>query len=217
MTVVNDCYNANPMSMRAALDDLAARRRSAASRCSATWPSWARESGASTARSASTRRELGVDVLVTVGEGRSRSSRASRRETYAVATPEEAGALLEELPSRATVCWSRGRAPWAWSECSPRTDMLGTILIAGMGSLFICMFLGPRFIEFLREREFGQQIREEGPVGHAAKAGTPTMGGLLIMVSVVVPFLILGQFDTETLAVFGTCWRARRLASPTTG
>jgi phospho-N-acetylmuramoyl-pentapeptide-transferase len=82
--------------------------------------------------------------------------------------------------------------------------MLGTILIAGMGSLFICMFLGPKFIEFLREREFGQQIREEGPAGHAAKAGTPTMGGLLIMVSVVVPFLILGQFNTETLAVVGT-------------
>src|ERR1043166_2326692 len=82
--------------------------------------------------------------------------------------------------------------------------MLGTILIAGMGSLLICMFLGPKFIEFLRDREFGQQIREEGPAGHAAKAGTPTMGGLLIMVSVVVPFLILGEFDTETLAVIGT-------------
>src|SRR5918911_5503122 len=82
--------------------------------------------------------------------------------------------------------------------------MLGTILIAGMGSLFICMFLGPKFIDFLRNREFGQQIREEGPAAHASKAGTPTMGGLLIMVSVVVPFLILGQFDTETLAVIGT-------------
>jgi phospho-N-acetylmuramoyl-pentapeptide-transferase len=82
--------------------------------------------------------------------------------------------------------------------------MLGTILIAGMGSLLICMFLGPKFIDLLREREFGQQIREEGPAGHAAKAGTPTMGGLLIMVSVLVPFLILGQFDTETLAVVGT-------------
>jgi phospho-N-acetylmuramoyl-pentapeptide-transferase len=82
--------------------------------------------------------------------------------------------------------------------------MLGTILIAGMASLLICMFLGPKFIDFLRNREFGQQIREEGPAGHASKAGTPTMGGLLIMVSVVVPFLILGQFDTETLAVIGT-------------
>src|SRR5215467_11865523 len=90
--------------------------------------------------------------------------------------------------------------------------MLGTILIAGMGSLFICMFLGPKFIEFLRDREFGQQIREEGPAGHSTKAGTPTMGGLLIMVSVVVPFLILGTFDTETLPVVGA-----RLASGALG
>ena len=82
--------------------------------------------------------------------------------------------------------------------------MLGEILIAGIASLTLCMFLGPKFIEYLREKEFGQQIREEGPAGHATKAGTPTMGGLLIMVSVVVPFLILGQFDTETLAVVGT-------------
>jgi phospho-N-acetylmuramoyl-pentapeptide-transferase len=89
--------------------------------------------------------------------------------------------------------------------------MLGTILIAGMASLFICMFLGPKFIEFLRGREFGQQIREEGPAGHAAKAGTPTMGGLLIVVSVLVPFLILGQYDTETLLVIGTMFASAAL------
>src|SRR5215210_6353987 len=82
--------------------------------------------------------------------------------------------------------------------------MLGEILIAGMASLLICMFLGPRFIEFLRAREFGQHIREEGPEGHAGKAGTPTMGGLLIFLAVSVPFLILGQFDVASLAVFGT-------------
>src|SRR5215210_2959285 len=82
--------------------------------------------------------------------------------------------------------------------------MLGEILIAGMASLLICMFLGPRFIEFLRAREFGQHIREEGPEGHAGKAGTPTMGGLLIFLAVSVPFLILGQFDVASLAVYGT-------------
>ena len=43
---------------------------------------------------------------------------------------------------------------------------MGEILIAGMASLLICIFLGPKFIEFLREREFGQHIREEGPEGH---------------------------------------------------
>lgn len=82
--------------------------------------------------------------------------------------------------------------------------MLGTILIAGMGSLLMCMFLGPKFIQFLKERELGQHIREEGPAGHVKKAGTPTMGGLLICFSVVVPFLILGDVTWETLAVIGT-------------
>ncbi len=55
--------------------------------------------------------------------------------------------------------------------------MLGEIVIGGSASLLICMFLGPRFIEYLRLKEFGQQIREEGPAGHHGKAGTPTMGG----------------------------------------
>ena len=82
--------------------------------------------------------------------------------------------------------------------------MLGEILIAGMASLLICMFLGPKFVTFLREREFGQHIREEGPAGHHGKAGTPTMGGLLLFLSVAVPFLILGEYDAASLAVFGT-------------
>jgi phospho-N-acetylmuramoyl-pentapeptide-transferase len=84
------------------------------------------------------------------------------------------------------------------------TTGLGSILIAGLGSLLICMFLGPKFIEEARQREFGQLIREEGPEGHHAKAGTPTMGGLLIFVAVTVPFLILGNYDAVSLAVWGT-------------
>jgi phospho-N-acetylmuramoyl-pentapeptide-transferase len=81
---------------------------------------------------------------------------------------------------------------------------MGKILIAGMASLLICIFLGPRFIEFLREKEFGQHIREEGPEGHHGKAGTPTMGGLVIFLSVSVPFLILSNYRVASLAVFGT-------------
>ena len=82
--------------------------------------------------------------------------------------------------------------------------MLGEVLIAGMASLLICMFLGPKFIAYLRAKEFGQQIREEGPAGHQTKAGTPTMGGLVIFLAVAVPFLILGSYDAASLAVFGT-------------
>jgi phospho-N-acetylmuramoyl-pentapeptide-transferase len=81
---------------------------------------------------------------------------------------------------------------------------MGAILIGGMAALLICIFLGPKFIELLREREFGQQIREEGPEAHHGKAGTPTMGGLVLFLSVSVPFLILSDYRAASLAVFGT-------------
>jgi phospho-N-acetylmuramoyl-pentapeptide-transferase len=82
--------------------------------------------------------------------------------------------------------------------------MLGEIVMAGSASLLICMFLGPRFIDYLRLKEFGQQIREEGPAGHHGKAGTPTIGGLAIFLSILVPFLILSDYRASSLAVLGT-------------
>jgi phospho-N-acetylmuramoyl-pentapeptide-transferase len=81
---------------------------------------------------------------------------------------------------------------------------MGEILIAGMASLLICVFLGPKFIDFLREKEFGQHIREEGPEAHHGKAGTPTMGGLVVLLAVAVPFLILSDYRAVSIAVFGT-------------
>ena len=78
----------------------------------------------------------------------------------------------------------------------------GEVLIAGMAAMLITIFLGPKFISFLRVKEFGQQIREEGPQEHAAKAGTPTMGGLILFVAIAVPYLVLSERDTASLAVF---------------
>jgi phospho-N-acetylmuramoyl-pentapeptide-transferase len=80
----------------------------------------------------------------------------------------------------------------------------GPILIAGTASLAMCLFLSPRFIDLLRRREFGQNIREEGPEGHKAKAGTPTMGGIIIFVAIIVPYLALSHRDWESLGVFLT-------------
>ena len=77
------------------------------------------------------------------------------------------------------------------------------ILIAGTASLFICVFLSPRFIAFVRRREFGQNIREEGPQGHQTKAGTPTLGGIVILIAFAVPFLILSKRSWEAMGVFG--------------
>src|SRR5688572_24274273 len=79
----------------------------------------------------------------------------------------------------------------------------GEVLIAGMAAMLITIFLGPKFIDFLRVKEFGQQIREEGPQEHHAKAGTPTMGGLIIFLGISVPFLVLSDRDLESISVFG--------------
>ncbi|HZJ29599.1 MAG TPA: phospho-N-acetylmuramoyl-pentapeptide-transferase [Solirubrobacterales bacterium] len=80
---------------------------------------------------------------------------------------------------------------------------MGEVLIAGMASMLICIFLGPRFIAYLQVREFGQSIREEGPQEHHSKAGTPTMGGLIIFASITIPYLILSERDAQSLTVLG--------------
>jgi phospho-N-acetylmuramoyl-pentapeptide-transferase len=80
---------------------------------------------------------------------------------------------------------------------------MGEVLIAGTAALLICIFLSPKFIEFLREREFGQFIRAEGPEGHHVKAGTPTMGGIIIFTAISIPFLIMSDYDWRAVGVYG--------------
>jgi phospho-N-acetylmuramoyl-pentapeptide-transferase len=80
---------------------------------------------------------------------------------------------------------------------------MGRILIGGTAALLICIFLSPKFIEFLREREFGQHIREDGPQGHHLKAGTPTMGGVILFLAVSVAYLILTNYEWRSIGVFG--------------
>lgn len=64
------------------------------------------------------------------------------------------------------------------------------IALASLTALALGLVLGPWLIRKLREWSFGQHIREDGPQSHKKKAGTPTMGGLLIVVSIVVPTLL---------------------------
>lgn len=61
---------------------------------------------------------------------------------------------------------------------------------ASLTALFLCIVLGPWLIERLNAFQIGQYIREDGPKSHMKKAGTPTMGGLLIVISIVVPTLL---------------------------
>jgi phospho-N-acetylmuramoyl-pentapeptide-transferase len=61
---------------------------------------------------------------------------------------------------------------------------------ASLTALFLCMILGPWLIGKLREFQIGQHIREDGPKSHQKKEGTPTMGGVLIIISVAIPTLL---------------------------
>ena len=64
------------------------------------------------------------------------------------------------------------------------------ILAAAITALLLSFAIGPWFIDRLRARQIGQQIREDGPKSHKKKAGTPTMGGLMILFCLVVSTLL---------------------------
>jgi phospho-N-acetylmuramoyl-pentapeptide-transferase len=78
------------------------------------------------------------------------------------------------------------------------------VLIAALVALILSILIGPRFIAFLRNNEFGQHIREEGPEHHLAKSGTPTMGGLMILLSATIAFLATTHFTLQGLTVLFT-------------
>lgn len=61
---------------------------------------------------------------------------------------------------------------------------------AGLSALLLCLALGPWMIARLQRFQVGQQIREDGPASHRNKAGTPTMGGILILVGMLLPTLL---------------------------
>lgn len=68
-------------------------------------------------------------------------------------------------------------------------------------AFLITVLASPIFIPFLRRLKFGQSIREEGPKSHMKKSGTPTMGGLMIVLSIVATTVIMiGKITTNTLA-----------------
>jgi phospho-N-acetylmuramoyl-pentapeptide-transferase len=82
--------------------------------------------------------------------------------------------------------------------------------LASITALSITLVLGPWVIQRLSDLQIGQFIREEGPKSHQAKAGTPTMGGVLIVGSTLVPTLLWGDLENDyvwlavlTMLVFG--------------
>jgi phospho-N-acetylmuramoyl-pentapeptide-transferase len=81
---------------------------------------------------------------------------------------------------------------------------MSRVLVAALVALIISILAGPVFIDFLRRHALGQQIREEGPEHHMGKQGTPTMGGVLIVVAATVAFLATSARTAPALAIFGT-------------
>ncbi|MFN7922110.1 MAG: phospho-N-acetylmuramoyl-pentapeptide-transferase [Bryobacteraceae bacterium] len=65
--------------------------------------------------------------------------------------------------------------------------------LASLLALAMCILLGPWLIDRLRQFQISQYIREEGPQWHKKKAGTPTMGGVLIILSIVIPVLLFAN------------------------
>jgi phospho-N-acetylmuramoyl-pentapeptide-transferase len=71
------------------------------------------------------------------------------------------------------------------------------VALANLTALAISLAFGPWMIRKLGEMAFGQHIREEGPQSHQKKAGTPTMGGLLIIAAIVVPTLLWADLSNQ--------------------
>jgi len=72
---------------------------------------------------------------------------------------------------------------------------------AALTTLLICFIFGGRIIEALRRLKIGQSIREDGPQTHLSKRGTPTMGGLFIILSVVIAMLFWGDLHNKTILI----------------
>ncbi len=68
-------------------------------------------------------------------------------------------------------------------------------------ALLIAFILGPPILRWLNRQEVGQVIRLDGPHAHLAKAGTPTMGGLIILAAVVIPTVLWARLDNAYLLI----------------
>ena len=80
--------------------------------------------------------------------------------------------------------------------------------IAAMTGLFLAFYIGPRVIKILSKYQIGEAKKEEGPKFHWSKAGTPTMGGVIIILSVIIPVLLWADVKSTyvILITVGTLW-----------
>lgn len=91
-------------------------------------------------------------------------------------------------------------------------NLLGYITVraaaASVTALIVTFIVGPRIIRWLKRKQLGEEIREEVPETHKKKAGTPTMGGLIILCAVLVPVFLFARLDNHyvQLMIAATLW-----------
>ena len=119
--------------------------------------------------------------------------------------------------------WSKGRGSAAWSGSLQRcvgkgervllelAQWLGQeirafnvfnyitlrTLLAALTSLFVSFLLGPSVIRWLAKKKVGQAVRQDGPSSHLSKNGTPTMGGVLILLATLISVLLWGEWSNR--------------------
>jgi len=79
---------------------------------------------------------------------------------------------------------------------------------AAITALLICFLIGPRIIRTLVKHHYGETIRKIGPKSHLLKEGTPTMGGIIIILSIILPTILWARLDNKfiLIIIFATLW-----------
>ena len=124
--------------------------------------------------------------------------------------------LRRRAASPVTSCWSRrpGRPAWSawppgcWSGelARPSAEAGGAVrgvFIAAGVALAVSILLTPYLIRFFSRQGFGQEIRAEGPQSHQAKRGTPTMGGVAILLAIWLGYLVAHLVTGEPVTAVG--------------
>ncbi len=243
LTVIDDTYNANPGSLRAALQFahwLAARHGRPLAIVVGSMLELGAESARLHAAAAAEIVALAPALIAAVGEfvpafrrvrpslGDRLGDRARRGEPRArprAAPSRGRNRAAEGVPGRQArtgAATPQLRGTWrascsiTSSRRSPKKHLVFNLLnyitfraaAATVTALFVAFVFGPPIIAALRRHKIGQVVRAEGPATHQAKRGTPTMGGLIILLATIVPTLLWARLDSRyvVVALVATLW-----------
>lgn len=83
-------------------------------------------------------------------------------------------------------------------------------ILSAVTGLVLSIYLGPKIIKYLNKKQIGETIKEDGPATHKSKAGTPTMGGIIVILCITISTLLWGDIKSSyiILVLAGTCFLA---------